>query len=64
MPDKRAFELIRRLGRKEGILAGASSGAALYAALAVASRPEMAGHTIVALLADSAERYITTAIFR
>jgi cysteine synthase A len=53
----------RRLARTEGIVAGVSSGAALHAALAIAARPEAAGATIVVLLADTGERYITTALF-
>ncbi len=47
----------------EGILAGVSSGAAIHAALIVASRPEAEGTTIVVLLADTAERYISSALF-
>ncbi len=62
--DDEAFECARQLGRKEGILAGVSSGAAVHAALAVAARPESDGKTIVVLLPDTAERYITTALFR
>jgi cysteine synthase A len=50
-------------GAEEGILAGASSGAAVHAALAVASREEAAGRTIVVLLPDTGERYVTTALF-
>ena len=61
--DAEAFECTRRLAREEGILAGISSGAALYAALVAASRPEAAGQQIVVLLADTGERYVTTALF-
>ncbi len=61
--DEEAFEGARRLGREEGILAGVSSGAAVHAALAVAARPESTGRVIVVLLADTGERYITTALF-
>lgn len=61
--DSEAFACAQRLARKEGILAGASSGAALSAALAVAARPDSAGKTIVVLLADTGERYITTSLF-
>ena len=61
--DEDAFANARRLAREEGILAGASSGAALSAALDVASRPNAEGSVIVVLLADTAERYITTALF-
>jgi len=61
--DRDAFDATRRLARTEGILAGVSSGAALHAALAVAGREESEGNVIVVLLADGAERYITTALF-
>jgi len=61
--DEEAFDCTRRLARTEGILAGVSSGAALHAALAVASRADAAGRTIVVLLADTGERYVTTALF-
>lgn len=61
--DEDAFACARRLAREEGILAGASSGAALYAALSVASRRESSGKLIVVLLADTGERYITTNLF-
>jgi len=63
VPDEDAFEGARRLARAEGILAGVSSGAALHAALAVAARPEAAGKTVVVLLPDTGERYVTTALF-
>ena len=61
--DEEAFECARRLGRKEGIVAGVSSGAALCAALRIASRPDAHGRLIVVLLADTGERYITTSLF-
>ncbi len=61
--DQEAFAGARRLAREEGILAGVSSGAALHAALTVAARPDAAGKTIVVLLADTGERYITTSLF-
>lgn len=61
--DRQAFEACHRLAREEGILAGVSAGAALHAALVVASRADSAGKTIVVFMADSAERYITTALF-
>lgn len=61
--DEEAFACARRLAREEGIMAGVSSGAALHAALAVAALPDAAGKTIVVLLADTAERYVTTALF-
>jgi cysteine synthase A len=58
--DEDAFSCARRLAREEGILAGASSGAALHAALLIAARESSAGKMIVVILADSAERYVTT----
>jgi cysteine synthase A len=61
--DEEAFESTRRLAREEGILAGVSSGAAIHAALSVASRSEFAGKTVVVLFADAAERYVTTSLF-
>jgi cysteine synthase len=61
--DESAFATARRLAREEGIVAGVSSGAALHAALAVAARREAEGKMILALLADTGERYITTRLF-
>jgi len=61
--DEDALACARRLAREEGILAGASAAAAVHAALAVASRKEEAGNTIVVILPDTGERYITTALF-
>ncbi len=58
-----AYASARRLGTEEGVLAGISSGAALHAALALAAQPENAGKTIVVLLPDSGERYLSTALF-
>ena len=61
--DEEAFSAARRLARREGVVAGVSSGAALHAALTVASRPESTDRLIVVLLADTGERYITTSLF-
>ncbi|MBQ2633046.1 MAG: cysteine synthase A [Oscillospiraceae bacterium] len=58
-----AYAMGRRLGREEGVLAGISSGAALCAALELARRKENAGKTLVALLPDGGDRYLSTPMF-
>lgn len=58
-----AFEIGKEIAKTEGVLVGISSGAALYAALELAKRPENEGKTIVALLPDSGDRYYSTALF-
>lgn len=61
--NDQAFETSKELSKKEGILTGISSGAALYAAIRLAERPENEGKTIVALLPDSGDRYYSTPLF-
>ena len=58
-----AFQTSRRIGSTEGVLVGISSGAAAWAALQLAKRPENEGKTIVALLPDTGDRYLSTALF-
>ena len=58
-----AYEAGRMMGRREGVLVGISSGAALYAALELARQPENEGKTIVVLLPDTGDRYLSTPMF-
>lgn len=61
--DNDAFETGRLIGRKEGVLVGISSGAAVYAAIQLAKRPENKGRNIVVLLPDTGDRYLSTPLF-
>ena len=63
VPDDAAMELGRKLAAKEGVLCGITSGAAVWAAIQLAKRPEYAGKMIVALLPDTGERYLSTEMF-
>lgn len=61
--DEDAMRTAREIGQKEGILVGISSGAAAFAAMRLARRPEVKGKTIVVLLPDTGERYLSTALY-
>ena len=61
--EEEAYAAGRLLARREGILAGISSGAALHAAIQVASKPENTGKTVVVLLPDTGDRYLSTPLF-
>jgi len=61
--DEEAMEMARRLGREEGILSGVSAGAAVAAAVRIGYQPEMQGKTIVTVLPDSGERYLSSVLF-
>ncbi len=61
--NEAAFDTGRMIGRKEGVLVGISSGAAMWAAIELAKRPENEGKTIVVLLPDTGDRYLSTPLF-
>ena len=63
VPDADAMETSRQMGYQEGVLVGISSGAALWAAIELAKRPENKGKNIVVLLPDSGDRYLSTALY-
>ena len=62
--NEASFEYSKIIAKEEGVLVGISSGAALYAAIEVAKRPEFEGKTVVALLPDSGDRYYSTDLFK
>lgn len=64
VPNEQAFATSRQLARSEGLLVGISSGAATYAALEIAKRPENAGKKIVVILPDTGERYLSTLLYQ
>ena len=61
--NESAFEYGKLIGKTEGVLVGISSGAALYAAVEIAKRPENEGKTIVVLFPDTGDRYLSTPLF-
>ena len=61
--DNDAFATGKQIGHKEGVLVGISSGAAVFAAIELAQRPENEGKTIVVLLPDTGDRYLSTPLF-
>ena len=63
-PNDDSFTFAKRAGQEEGILAGISSGAALWGVSQIASRPEFAGKIIVVVLASFGERYLSTALYK
>lgn len=63
VPGEQAAAMARKLARREGILAGISSGAAVWAALQVAVRPQHCGKLVVAIFPDTGERYLSTGLF-
>lgn len=62
--DENAFSMAKRIMKEEGILCGISSGANVWAALQVAARPESVGKTIVTIICDTGERYLSTDLFK
>ena len=62
--NEKAFEMGRKVAKTEGVLVGISSGAALFAAIELAKRKEIAGKMIIVLLPDTGERYLSTAMFQ
>ena len=62
--DEESIEMARRLCNEEGILSGLSCGAAVAAAVRIGQEPEMKGKTLVVILPDSGERYLSTPLFK